>query len=197
MENNIGIIDFFDGASYQIFERSTKISTIINFNSTIFGVNSVDKSNTTAGSRNILTWKQMLGNENYANVSEAIEDEYNERQSLINEYNLKHDCQIYQYHMHDGKMLYLITQHSMWNRKHYPFLMCKCKRGVFLKQTPHVNVLRKRNISNIGKDQRNILIMKNRKIYHTLLNHTEIGLMNIILDALILECIRMYYLETC
>ena len=85
MENNIGIIDCFDGASYQIFERSKNISTIINFNSTIFGVNSVDKSNTTAGSRNILTWKQMLGTKKYANVSEAIEDEYNARQSLLNE----------------------------------------------------------------------------------------------------------------
>ena len=131
MENNIGIIDCFDGASYQIFERSKKISTIINFNSTIFGVKSVDKYNTTAGSKNILTWKQMLGNENYANVSEAIKDEYNERHSLLNEYKSKHDCQIYQYHMHDGKMLYLLKQHSQWNRKHYPFLMCKCKRGAF------------------------------------------------------------------
>ena len=129
MENNIGIIDCFDGSSYQIFEKSNKISTIINFNSTIFGVKSVEKFNTTASSRNILTWKQMPGNGNYANVSEAIEDEYNERHSLLNEYNLKHDCQIYQYHMHDGKMLYLITQHSMLNRQHYPFFMCKCKRG--------------------------------------------------------------------
>ena len=73
----------------------------------------------------------MLENENYANVNEAIKDEYNERDSLLNEYETKHDCKIYQYHMHDGKMLYLLTQHSQWNRKHYPFLMCKCKRGGF------------------------------------------------------------------
>ena len=33
------------------------------------------------------------------------------------------------YDLHDGKMLYLLTQHSMWNRKEHPFLICDCKRG--------------------------------------------------------------------
>ena len=33
------------------------------------------------------------------------------------------------YNMHDGKMLYLLTQHSQWNRKHHPFLLCTCKKG--------------------------------------------------------------------
>ena len=27
-------------------------------------------------------------------------------------------------------MLYLLTQHSLWNRKHSPFLLCSCKRGL-------------------------------------------------------------------
>ena len=31
--------------------------------------------------------------------------------------------------MHDAKMLYMITQHSSWSRKHYPFLLCKCNRS--------------------------------------------------------------------
>ena len=31
--------------------------------------------------------------------------------------------------MHDGKMDYAITQSSLWNRKHTPFLLFKCKRG--------------------------------------------------------------------
>ena len=75
----------------------------------------------------------MIGNENYAKIIQAIENEYNEIQSLINKYNLKHGCQIYQYYMHDGKMLYLITQNSLPNRKHYPYLMCNCKRGEFFK----------------------------------------------------------------
>ena len=39
------------------------------------------------------------------------------------------DCDIYHYEMHDGKMLYCITQHSQWNRLHHGFLRCGCKRG--------------------------------------------------------------------
>ena len=26
-------------------------------------------------------------------------------------------------------MLYGLTQHSLWSQKHYPFLLCKCRRG--------------------------------------------------------------------
>ena len=55
----------------------------------------------------------MIGIENDENISQAIEDEYNERKSLINECNLKHGFKIYQYYIHDGKMLYLITQKRM------------------------------------------------------------------------------------
>ena len=33
------------------------------------------------------------------------------------------------YDLHDGKMLYLLTQHSVWNRKEHPFLLCECGRG--------------------------------------------------------------------
>ena len=33
------------------------------------------------------------------------------------------------YDVHDAKMLYNLTQHSQWNRKYHPFVLCKCKRG--------------------------------------------------------------------
>ena len=34
------------------------------------------------------------------------------------------------YDMHDVKMVYMfLTQHSQWNRKHHPFLFCKCRKG--------------------------------------------------------------------
>ena len=36
---------------------------------------------------------------------------------------------IYMYDLHDGKLLYLLTQHSMWNRRNHPFIFCKCKRN--------------------------------------------------------------------
>ena len=31
--------------------------------------------------------------------------------------------------MHDGKMLYMLTQHSLYSRKFHPFLLCKCHRS--------------------------------------------------------------------
>lgn len=34
------------------------------------------------------------------------------------------------YDLHDVKMLYLLTQHSLWNRKHHPFLLCTCQRNI-------------------------------------------------------------------
>ena len=41
------------------------------------------------------------------------------------------------YDMHDGKMLYLLTQHSLFNRKHHPFLLCNCKRGAGVQDGNH------------------------------------------------------------
>ena len=41
------------------------------------------------------------------------------------------------YDMHDGKMLYLITQHSLYNRKYKPFLLCKCSRGDGVQNRDH------------------------------------------------------------
>ena len=34
-------------------------------------------------------------------------------------------------------MLYLLTQHSLWNRKHYRFLLCKCQRGIGVRDKDH------------------------------------------------------------
>ena len=43
----------------------------------------------------------------------------------------------FMYDMHDGKMLYLLTQHSLFNRKHHPFLLCNCKRGAGVQDGNH------------------------------------------------------------
>ena len=45
------------------------------------------------------------------------------------------------YDLHDGKVLYLLTQHSLFNRKHYPFLLCKCQRGAGVKDPNHKCVM--------------------------------------------------------
>ena len=44
------------------------------------------------------------------------------------------------YDLHDGKMLYLLTNHSLWNRKHNPFLLCTCDRGEGVRNTEHICV---------------------------------------------------------
>ena len=34
-------------------------------------------------------------------------------------------------------MLYLLTQHSQWNRRHHPYLLCTCHRGDGVKDESH------------------------------------------------------------
>ena len=51
----IGSIDFFDGESCQILERSKKIARITHFSSTIFGQQTVQKNTTTTRSSIIIT----------------------------------------------------------------------------------------------------------------------------------------------
>ena len=47
------------------------------------------------------------------------------------------DCDLSFYDLHDGKMLYLLTQHSQWNRRHHPYLLCTCYRGDGVKDESH------------------------------------------------------------
>ena len=58
----------------------------------------------------------------------VLEDYYKLKNELKKELKNKgifHDS----YDMHDRKMIYNLVQCSKWNRKHHPFLLCKCKRG--------------------------------------------------------------------
>ena len=36
---------------------------------------------------------------------------------------------VHLYDLHDGNMLYLLTQHSLFTRKYNPFLLCTCGHG--------------------------------------------------------------------
>ena len=42
------------------------------------------------------------------------------------------------YELDDGKMLYLLTQHSSWSRKHHPRLLCSYKRVEGVLNNDHV-----------------------------------------------------------
>ena len=47
---------------------------------------------------------------------------------------------IFLYDLHDGKMLYMLTQHSLYNRKCHPYLLCKCGPGDAVRDPDHVCV---------------------------------------------------------
>ena len=50
----------------------------------------------------------------------------------------KSGTNICMFDIHDGKMLYMLTGHSQWNRKHHPFLLCSCSRGEGVKNSDHI-----------------------------------------------------------
>ena len=118
--------------------KKSKKSLIISFSSSIFGEQTVQKGNTNVSSKNILTWKHLIADESYSNVSRAIKTEYQDRQKVMETYEQEYGCHIYSYYINDGKMIYMLTQHSMRNRKHHPFLLCTCKRGAFFKKLTNI-----------------------------------------------------------
>ena len=93
----------------------------------------------TAESFNILTWQQIVADEKLENVIPAIESIYEEKSRLrANSKSIVDGCNFNFYDMHDGKRLYLMTQNSLWSRKNYPFLLCKCNRGNGVVDENHV-----------------------------------------------------------
>ena len=89
----------------------------------------------------------MIGAETYANMLPAIQPIF-ERKKEIHEKGcnvvdrnnctiIDNDSKITMYDLHDGKMLYLLTQHSLYNCKHHLFLLCKCQRGVGVQNSNH------------------------------------------------------------
>lgn len=91
------------------------------------------KSGASAGeSCNIITWQQVCGVENSATVFPSIDKIYScKRDILENKSNLVvPDCDTSLYEMHDRKIIYLLTQHSLWNRRFHPF----CCENVILEK---------------------------------------------------------------
>ena len=123
--NEIIVIDSYDGAEHQKTKKGQK--SVVSFSSQIIATGT-----SAANSFNILTWQQMLGDEKPCNIFPSLENVYKEklelRQNGIRENGIA-GSKFCLYDLHDGKMLYMLTQHSLFNQKHYPFLLCKCKRG--------------------------------------------------------------------
>ena len=47
------------------------------------------------------------------------------------------DSKITMYDLHDSKMLYLMTLHSLFNCNHHPFLLCNCQQGEGVQNSNH------------------------------------------------------------
>ena len=130
----IGVIDSFDGAEHKNSEEG--ITSVTSFSSCVFSLDTCLNGLTTSQSVNILTWQQFIGKENAYNVLKTVRHHYEERQKLHDKL-LSQSKDIRFYDLHDGKMLYLLTQHSLFNRKHRPFLLCSCGKGDGVRDTMH------------------------------------------------------------
>ena len=109
------VIDSFDGAEHS---KSNKNRTsLISFSSQMFTPSLINSGTITAGSSlNILTWQQMRATESYSTMMPAVNDYFKAKGLLYEKQNtvaLLENCSISYYDMHDGKMLYLLTQHSL------------------------------------------------------------------------------------
>ena len=127
---NTFVIDSIDGAEHT---RSKKnISSIISFSTSLTCSDWINSKDVTAGSSlNILTWMQVQGTESLGSMIPSV-DGYFKSKKVLRDKAGREDIKRSKYHyydLHDGKMLYLLTQHSQWNRKFHPFLLCTCVRG--------------------------------------------------------------------
>ena len=125
------LLNCFDGA--ESIKTEKELKGVISFSSQMLFPSLVQKKEQNAGSSfNILTWMQLVGKEELSVLQPCMKQYLADRREVF-EGRMKPtvlpNSKVWTYDVHDGKFLYLITQHSMWNRKNQPFLMCKCRRG--------------------------------------------------------------------
>ena len=128
LSGDILVINSYDGAEHTNTKKGK--TGIVSFSSQMCSTSTIKDGASTAKSMNILTWQQMVGDENRKNIFPAIKETLKEiKQLKENGIPEIPNTNITYFELHNGKMLYLLTQHSLFNRKHFPFLLCKCQRG--------------------------------------------------------------------
>ena len=131
LSGNIMMLDSFDGARH--VETKKKTVSLISFSSQLCGQSTIDKTISTSSSFNILTWQQTKCDESRETVFPAVRDVYQEKKKLRDQQRdnqqLIDGTHLNFVDMHDGKMIYCLTGHVLWNRKHHPYILCKCGRG--------------------------------------------------------------------
>ena len=136
-DDEVIIINSFDGA--EAFKSRKNVNSVVSFSSSLLTSKMIYNDQIKAGeSFNILTWSQAMGKETFGLIQKVLGPKYwEERHSLsIGKTSLPDvpDSKVWIYDVHDGKMLYSLLQHSMWNRRHNPFLLCKCTRNAGLNE---------------------------------------------------------------
>ena len=136
-DNNQAIVlDSFDGAEH--LKSKKEITSVISFSSVLFTPRwIIEKAVLAASSLNMLTWQQLRGHESLSTMMPAVKEYFTCKSHLYTHDNEPNTTKFWYYDIHDGKMLYLLTQHSQWSRKFHPFLLCKCKRGEGVRNTAH------------------------------------------------------------
>ena len=148
------LINSFDGAESIRTEKELK--GVISFSSQIYVPSAVNSQRLAVGSSfNILTWMQVIAKEALEVIQPCMKRFLEERKAILDgdirasSFSSK---KIWTYDVHDAKFLYLITQHSLWNRRHHPFLICKCKRGESFRVNHQCTVLTDEEYKQYWKD---------------------------------------------
>ena len=130
-KGKIMVLDSYDGAEHN------KTTNVVTFSSKLVS-EGILKSGVTAGkSMDILTWQQLKCDEKLRTMLPAVTDIFQKRTEMVIQNahkKISDGSELCFHHLHDGKMLYLLTQHSLFNRKHKPFLLCGCQRGAALEE---------------------------------------------------------------
>ena len=122
-EDSAVVIDSIDGAEH--LRSKKRITSVISFSSMMFTPKWIQEREVTAGSSlNILTWQQIRAKESWHTMIPAVEEYYRTKREFREK-----EKQYCLYDVHDGKMLYLLTQHSQWSRNNHPYLLCTCAKG--------------------------------------------------------------------
>lgn len=130
-EKYTGLMFSYDEANHLVTED--KIKPVISFNAQLFSMNIIEHNSATS-STNILKYKKANSKEYWANMKFLSENDYKERLEAISEMGKKYNYKIHCNDMLDGKMLYLLSQQSLYNRKYSPYLLCQCQRPMSQKQ---------------------------------------------------------------
>ena len=81
---------------------------------------------------NIFTWLQVIGSENIDLLKTVGSEWFESRKKPLNgtfKVPSHQDSKVFCYDVHDAKMVYELYQHSKWNRRHCPNLLCYCSKG--------------------------------------------------------------------